>query len=166
MEAASHRMEFGGMLSCVWKILLPHQGWLYETQRGVIHSGCFYGSTTQLRLVHIGCTTQHHRRGETLCNLVCDMNGMLLYLTGNGRIWFLTQVMLWLMEDDLSDSVGDRWKYCWCILDAPLSTMEEERHCVTWYAICLGCWYISHVIGESDSINEWCYWWNSRAYQN
>ena len=57
-------------------------------------------------LVHIGCITQHHRRGETLCNLVCNMNGMLLYLTGNGRVCFLSQVMMWLMENDLSDSAG------------------------------------------------------------
>ncbi len=32
---------------------------------------------------HNGCITQPHRRGATLCNLVYNIIGMLLYLTDN-----------------------------------------------------------------------------------
>ena len=47
---------------------------------------------------HNGCITQPHRRGATLCNLVCNIIGMLLYLNDNKRYWFLSEGMLWLME--------------------------------------------------------------------
>ena len=47
---------------------------------------------------HDVCITQPHKGGDTLCNLVCHITGMLLYLTGNGRFCSLSGGMLLLME--------------------------------------------------------------------
>jgi len=54
---------------------------------------------------HNGCITQPHRRGATGCNLVCNIIRMLLYVTDNNRFWFLSEGMVWLMEEVLSDLV-------------------------------------------------------------
>ncbi len=47
---------------------------------------------------HNGCITQPHGRGATVCNLICNIIGMLSYITDNKRFWFLPEGMLWLME--------------------------------------------------------------------
>ena len=47
---------------------------------------------------HIVCTTQIHGRGATVCNLVCLINMMFLYLADDERFCLLSEEMLWLNE--------------------------------------------------------------------
>ena len=47
---------------------------------------------------HNGCITQAHRRGVTVCSLVCNIIRMLSYVTDNMRFWFLSEGMLYVIE--------------------------------------------------------------------